>query len=395
MLTDEQIEQILFKYTSRQDQFSLHIINIIAKRLSRLADFDTLNTIRQEEVIREDITLIKTTYNDYVKKQIQAIKDDFWWVAVIIYMESLKFYAEQSALEANKELMKSVNSMIKEAQNQLLKILQNPVFVLRDLKNPAILKAYNLEQAYRTILNEARIYSNVSNELRDIALKRTETQLFDSGVRYMIDNSSDNAEHTISANNVIRMNVLENTKNLINEMQDIMGDQFGADAVELSAHIFPAPDHAPAQGHQYSLEEVEKMQSGMDFEDLDGVKYVGFERNIGEWNCRHYFMKIKKGAKPTYTQEQLGKILEDNAKGYTDENGKHYTLYECTQIQRRYEREIRKAKEKYLYGKALNDAGMMANAKNRVNALTAKYKQFSNDCNIPVKPNRIKVNDYK
>ena len=49
--------------------------------------------------------------------------------------------------------------------------------------------------------------------------------------------------------------------------------------------------------------------------------------------------------------DTIDKILEDNERGYTDSNGRHRTLYECTQVQRRYEREIRKAKEKYLLGK--------------------------------------------
>lgn len=395
MLTDEQIEDILFKYTSRQDEFSLRIIRIIANRLSNLADFDKLDTLHQEEVMREDITLIKRVHKDYIKKQVQALKDDFWWIAVVIYMESLKFYAEQLALQENKELMSPIKEITKEAQTQLSKLLVHPVFVIRDLKNPAILKAWNLEKTYRSVIAEALNYSNVSNELRDIALKRTEMQLFDSGVRYMINNSSDNAKDTVSANQTIRMNVLENVKLLINKMQNIMGKQFGANAVELSAHIYPAPDHAPAQGHQYSMEDMKKMQSGEDFEDLEGNSYVGFERRIGEWNCRHYFMKIKKGAEPTYTQKQLDKILADNQRGYTDENGRHRTLYECTQVQRRYEREIRNAKEKYLYAKALNDKNMMARARNRVGTLTTQYKQFSKKCDIPTKLERIRVKDYK
>ena len=395
MLTDEQIEQILFRYTSRQDEFSLKIINIIAKRLSNLADFDKLDALRREEVIREDITLMQRVHKDYIKKQTQALKDDFWWIARMLYVESARFYTEQMALENNTELTMPINDMTKDAQQTLANILHTPVFVIRDLKNPTVLKAQNLEKTYRSVLNEASSYSNVSNELRDVALKRTETQLFDSGVHYLISNSSDDTKHVTNANNTIRMSVLDKVKNLINKVQDIMGKQFGANAMELSAHIYPAPDHAPAQGHQFSMKEVDKMQSGMDFEDLNGTKYVGFDRRIGEWNCRHYFMKIKKGAEPTYSQKQLDKILEDNEKGYTDENGKHRTLYECTQVQRRYEREIRHAKEKYLYAKALNDKNMMAQARNRVGALTTKYKQFSNKCDLPIKLERIKVKDYK
>lgn len=395
MITDEQIEEILYKYTSRQDEFNLSVIKIIADRLSKIADFDSLNTMDRFAIMQRDMTEIEDAYIQYKKDQRKRIRDDFWWIAVIIYMESLKFYEEKLELEMNKALMTAINDITAEAQKSLEQAIRNPVFVIRDLKTPAVLKAYSLDQTYRSVINEAASYSNVSDELRDIALKRTVSQLFDSGVRYAINNSSNNAKDTTSANTVVRFNVLDSIKSLINKMQDVMGKQFGANAVELSAHIFPAPDHAPAQGHQFSLAEVDKMQSGENFKDLQGHTYVGFERNIGQWNCRHYFMKIKKGAEPTYTQKQLDKILEDNERGYTDENGKHYTLYECTQVQRRYEREIRNAKNKYLYGKALNNKQMMAQARNRVGVLTTRYKQFSRKCDIPAKLERIKVKDYK
>ena len=395
MLTDEQIEEILFRYASRQDEFNLSVIKVIADRLSKLADFDNLNTLDQLIIMQQDVDTIKELHKDYVKKQKECLEDDFWWISVVVYMESLKFYEEQLELEMNKTLMAAITDITGKAQKSLDAILKNPVFVMRDLKNPAIYKVYNLEQTYKTVINEATSYKNVSNDLRTIALNRTETQLFDSGVRYMIDNSSDSPKDAKNANLAIRFNVLDSAKSLINKMQDIMGKQFGADAVELSAHIYPAPDHAEAQGHQYSLENVKKIQSGEDFEDLDGHSYIGFERNIGQWNCRHYFMKIKKGAEPQYTQKQLDKILADNEKGYTDENGKHRTLYECTQVQRRYEREIRRAKEKYLYAKALGNKPMMARARNSVGALTTRYKQFSHKCDIPAKLESIKVKDYQ
>ena len=395
MLTDEQIEEILFRYISRQDEFNLSVIKVIADRLSKLADFDKLNTLDRLSVMQKDIETIDYLYTDYVRKQKKCIRDDFWWIAAALYLESLRFYNKPVALEKNEELVTAITNLTKTAQKQLGLVLKNPVFVIRDLKSPSTLKAYSLEETYKTVMNEAHSYRNVSDELRDIALKRTETQLFDSGVRYMIDNSSDSAENAKNANLAVRFNVLDSAKNLINKMQDIMGKQFGANAVELSAHIYPAPDHAPAQGHQYSLEEVEKMQSGASFKDLSGNSYAGFERNIGQWNCRHYFMKIKKGAEPTYTQKQLDKILADNEKGYIDENGKHRTLYECTQVQRKYEREIRRAKEKYLYAKSLGNNTMMAQTRNKVGVLTTAYKQFSHKCDIPAKLERIRVKDYQ
>ena len=395
MLTEEQIEQILYKYVSRQDEFNMSVIKIIANRLSRIADFDTLYTLNDVTIMQSDISEMRNLHTKYVKKQIKAIEDDFWWLVAFAYTEANAFYDMQVSLNANKELRNAAIDMIRKAQKSLKTLLNNPVFVIRDLKNPSVVRAYDFDKTYRSVITEAFNYRTLSDDLRDVALKRTETQLFDSGVRYMIDNSSDNAKDVRNATTSVRFNVLDSMKNLLNKVQDIMGKQFGANGLELSAHIYPAPDHAPAQGHQFTKEEVAKMQSGVDFTDVNGNKYVGFVRNIGEWNCRHYFMPIKLGAKPQYSQKDLNKILEDNEKGYTTETGKHYTLYECTQIQRRYEREIRKAKEKYLYGKFLDDKSMMANARNRVGKLTTQYKQFSNKCGISAKLERIKVEGYQ
>lgn len=391
MLTDEQIEKLLYEYAKRQDEFSLAVIRIIANRLSKLADFDKLSSLERLEIMQKDIYEIEEEFASYKNSQKRRIRRDWWWIAEYIYGEALLYYETQLALQANEELATLIEEAIVEAQKQFGIMVKKPVFTIRDFSNPALLHNYNLAQTYRTVMEEASTYRNLSDELARHALKRTETQLFNSGVRYM---RNDTSNRSMSGNSVVRANILDGMKNLINRMQEVMGKQFGADGVELSAHIYPAPDHAPAQGHQYTNENVKKMQSGESFEDTDGHKYMGFERQIGQWNCRHYFMKVKLGKNPTYTQEELDKILADNGRGYTTPDGKHYTLYECTQIQRRYERNIRSAKEKYLFAKSLDDQISMLASRTRVGSLTSQYKQFSHACGIAPKLERIKVKDY-
>ena len=392
MLTDEQIEKLLYEYAERQDEFSLSVITIIANRLSKVADFDKVSTLNNLSVMQEDISSIDDEYNNYKDDQKKRIKRHFDDLLEFMYAEALIYYENQIALEENRELLRAVNEAVSQAQSAFDTLVDNPVIVMRDLSNPARLQTYDLEQAYRSSVNEALSYRNLSDELADTALKRTETQLFDSGVRYMTDDSSDSIA---SGNSAVRMNLLDSIKSMINKVQDVMGKQFGSDGMELSAHVYPAPDHAPAQGHQYTNDNVDRMQSGSNFEDVDGNHYAGFVRQIGQWNCRHYFMKIKIGkSEPTYTQDELNKILEDNERGYTTPDGRHYTLYECTQIQRRYERNIRKAKENYIYAKTLNDKDKMLSSRTRVGNLTTQYKQFSNACGVPAKLERIKVKDY-
>lgn len=395
MITDEQIETILFGYTKRQDEFNLSVIETIADRVNKLAAFDTLTDItNMVGVMTDDTAKITRLYNDFKRKQHKKLHDDFIWILTVLYLESKPYYEIQVVLEQNQELMDLLEKSIKDAQKQLDALIKNPVFLLPDLKNPAILKAYPLVAAYNRIINEATAYIKLPKELRYSALKHSTTQLFDKGIRYTTTDNIKSAKDTTSADRAIRYNVLNSVKSFINKVQDVMGKQFGANGLELSAHMFPAPDHAPAQGHQFTNEEVEKMQSGEDFQDINGNFYVGFVRQIGEWNCRHYFMRIKLGVDPQYSQEQLDKILEDNEKGYTTPDGKHYTLYECTQVQRRYERNIRNAKEQYLMHKALNDGTNLQNIRNRVGKMTRQYKQFSRACELPIKFERLKVKDY-
>ena len=91
----------------------------------------------------------------------------------------------------------------------------------------------------------------------------------------------------------------------------------------------------------------------------------------------------------------LVKIIADNEKGYTLPNGKHLTLYECTQKQRQFETNIRYAKEGQM---AAQEAGNLPLAKSyqaKINDLTSQYHQFSNACGLASKPVKMRVPGYK
>lgn len=64
------------------------------------------------------------------------------------------------------------------------------------------------------------------------------------------------------------------------------------------------------------------------------------------WNCRHTFFAIfpELGAPPVWTQESLEKLDARDI----EYNGKKYTRYEISQMQRARERTVRKYKRRYL-----------------------------------------------
>ena len=64
------------------------------------------------------------------------------------------------------------------------------------------------------------------------------------------------------------------------------------------------------------------------------------------WNCRHTFFAVfpELGDPPQWTQEQLQELNARNI----EYNGKKYTAYEISQMQRARERNVRRWKKRYL-----------------------------------------------
>ena len=179
-------------------------------------------------------------------------------------------------------------------------------------------------------------------------------------------------------------------------MQDEVGKQFGSDGKELSVHEFSAPDHEPIQGHQFTNKNWEDMQSEKAFEDINGNKFPAMRRAIGTLNCRHFAWSIIVGVtKPNYTQEQLDANIKRNHEGYTLSNGKHLTMYECTQKQRELETLIRYAKDGQIAAREAGDDELAKEYQAKINRYTNDYKIFSKACGLSIKTQKMRVSGYK
>lgn len=153
-------------------------------------------------------------------------------------------------------------------------------------------------------------------------------------------------------------------------------------------------------GHQFSNKEFKKLQETGIAKDYNGeiidIHYKGNYRPISEYNCYHRPFRIVLGiSKPLYTKEQLEEIKEKNSDGF-DFDGKHYTMYEGTQLQRLIERRIREQKDVQILAKSSGDKELTLQAQTKITQLTTKYKQL---CNISGLPNQLKtrarVSEYK
>ncbi len=155
--------------------------------------------------------------------------------------------------------------------------------------------------------------------------------------------------------------------------------------MELSAHAICAPDHLAVQGRQFSNDEFDKMQNGLDFEDVNGNEYKGFPRPIGQWNCRHVKFPIIVGiSKPAHTDEEL--------KAYAENSREKYSL---TQQQRAMETKLRQLKTERLAASAAGDELEAKRIQKKINERQAEYRQFSAKNNLLYDTRRASVEGYR
>lgn len=166
---------------------------------------------------------------------------------------------------------------------------------------------------------------------------------------------------------------------------------------EVSAHsgARDKPGTSPWSSHKewqgkvyYKSESGEPDPLGL-YDDLVETTGYGYVDGLTGANCRHHkYPFIPSVSERTYTDEQLKHI--DDGLGCTFD-GKTYTAYEATQMQRRIERQIRAQKKlRNAYKEAgLSEDATAANIKLR--RLNAEYSRFSKAAGLPEQPERTKV----
>lgn len=166
---------------------------------------------------------------------------------------------------------------------------------------------------------------------------------------------------------------------------------------EVSAHsgARDKPGPSPWSSHKdwqgkvyYQSESGEHDPLGL-YDDLVRTTGYGYVDGLTGANCKHHKYPFVPGvSERTYTDEQLAHI--DDGLGCEFE-GKKYSAYEATQMQRRLERQIRAQKKlKNAYEKSgLTEEAQAANIKLR--RLNAKYKDFSEAAGLPEQRERLKA----
>ena len=188
----------------------------------------------------------------------------------------------------------------------------------------------------------------------DAAWLKVSTGAFDykAAVKQAVDSLADEmpmvtypSGHKDSIEVAARRAVLTGVAQTTGKLQVARMDEMGCEFVETTAHGGARPSHAEWQGRRFHRGGAVDYK-GRHYPDFEAATGYGTGAGLCGWNCRHQFFACfpELGDPPQWTQEQLQELNARNI----EYNGKKYTAYEISQMQRARERNVRRWKKRYL-----------------------------------------------
>lgn len=266
----------------------------------------------------------------------------------------------------------------------------------RDLRNITQSMGF-LVDAGRTMLPPAKAYQwaldNAAMQVQsgainyNQAIKTAVKELADSGLK-VVDYESGHRDHVDVA---VRRAVMTGVSQICAKYTEQSSEYLDTPYFEVSAHIGARdkPGPSPWSSHKDWQGRVYSVRVGDIYPSIYDVCGLGAVDGLEGANCRHRrFPWVEGVSERTYTNEQLEHIDDDHGCTF---DGKDYTAYEATQMQRRIERTVRKLKrEKAAYKAAgLHEDETAVNI--RLRRLNAKYKAFSVKAGLPEQPERMRI----
>ena len=387
MKDDKKLDTVLEKFFNRFNGYNTKVLETLGNVVKQ---FDGL-TATQAHQLAQELKMGKDLYeleNELAKISGKSIKDiDILFEKVAkenVEFSEVYFKAkdkEYIKYEDNEHLQDFVESVKKQAGETFTNLSQssNTGFVLKDAQGNATYKP--LADVYNNLIDEA-VY-NVAIGVQDYqsAMRNTIRGLADSGVKIHEEKLNYKNGYNVRIDSAVRQSVLTGLRQINIGIQEEIGERLDADGVEISAHYPCAEDHLDIQGRQFSKEKFEKLNGSLD-------------RPIGEYNCRHFVFSVILGVQePAYSKNRLTRFKR-YSREQVEYEGKTYTKYEATQVQRKLETAIRKQKDRQIIARASDNKDEIAKAQRKISALTKEYNNFSKTAGLDTYKNRLAVTGY-
>lgn len=299
--------------------------------------------------------------------------------------------------EENTALRRYVESVTRQTVGEYINITQHTAFCIfgADGTTKSFFKENSrkiptsLSDTYTRVIDEAVTAAQMGEIDYQSAMRQTMRALSDCGIR-TVDYATGYSRRLDTA---VRQNVLWGIKQCAVGTAEQVGEDFGADGWEISYHANPRPSHVAMGGRQYAAGSTGRTVGGKYYPPFSGTPNAP-ETLLQDYNCLHRKFPILLGiSEPAYDEDELAALNARDRQTFVLE-GKQYTGYEATQVQRRLETEMRRQKDRAnLFAVSGDEDGRRA-AQEKLNILTRKYKEFSDAAGLDTHKERMSVSGF-
>lgn len=385
-MNNEKLELAIERFVNRFENLNSEVLREFGKTISKFEGLTPSQAHKLAQQLKNGRAINKIIED--LEKASELSRKDIEDLLEITAKENIDFantyYEAKKMDKVSYETSKQFQDIVKAVENTTKKEFTNlsKTTALRLLSSDGIPLYLNIKKAYKEVIDRCVLAVSTGQISYQKAMYDTIRQLANSGIKKIYYNNEGKREYARRLDSSVRMNILDGVRQINIGVQEQVGKEFGADGVEISAHSPCAVDHQSIQGRQYSKKQFEKINANL-------------KRPIGTLNCTHFVFSIVLGvSSPNYTDKQLNKFIkQSNSK--IEYQGKKYTKYEATQVQRKIELAVRQQKDLQIIAKASNNKNGVQNAQTKITELTQQYKDFSKVANLPTKMDRLRVVGYK
>lgn len=357
-------EQDFIKIEKQANQLYANLeLDIIEEIAARIANFGYANTVvvndikiaQEMGVLYQDIVTLVAKYNNTSYKEVNRI---FTEASETSLNYDDKIYKEAGIdpkpLSQSESIKQTMNATIERTAGNLQNLCMTTA-------NTAQTQFYNaINSAYMFTSTGVKSYTQaIFDEIKNISKQGAIIQ-YPSGARRSVESA-------------VRTNIVTAINQNCGKLQELRADELGWDLMELTAHSGARPEHARWQGKIVSRS---GKKGYLSFRDIGYGEATGFKGV----NCRHDWYPYYPGSTKTYTQEQLNAWKNEKV----TYNGKEYSKYEATQIQRKIERQIRNDKKQLaglqgILNSNINDNKLILETKTNFSKRSLIYKTHQNE----------------
>lgn len=361
-------DRIIALYQQLEDD----ILSAVIRRILKMgyvseASKHQLEVLQAAGLLYDDIVQLIADRTDACTAQVKALFEDAGVQTVAI---DNSLHEAAGALPIDIRQDSSTRQVLEAGYKKTLGTMQNLVSTTATQTQTAFIQT--CDRIYMQVSSGAFSYQEaIMNALRALA---------DTGAEVVYP-----TKHKDRMDVAVRRCVLTGVSQAAAAVSLRQAEDAGCYLMEITAHSGARPDHAEWQGQLVTItgKDAGKIIDGLRVFTLSEIGYVSGEGFKG-WNCRHNWHAYYPGfSTPNYTPEEL-KRLDEPCISY---NGKLYTEYEVSQMQRAQERRVRAWKRRCITAQeSVNSAtDKVTNA-----AAQAEYSKSA----VHLKANEEKLKDF-